>query len=90
MPHSSHLHTDTDIAAQIIPMSNKAKHVFDSGKTPSFHLSSVVTCQQSRKNSATFKLVVHSDAERTKRYDFEAENPKMASESPPALCALWT
>jgi len=64
----------------IIPMSNKAKHVFDSGKTPSFHLSSVVACQQSRKNSSTFKLVVMSDAERTKRYDFEAESPKMANE----------
>lgn len=39
-----------------------------------------MACQQSSKNSATFKLVVHSDAERNKRYEFEAENPKMASE----------
>lgn len=57
----------------------KAKHVFDSGKTSSYHLKSVVACQQSSKNSATFKLVVHSGADRNKRYEFEAENPKLAS-----------
>ncbi|KAH9939185.1 stress-activated map kinase interacting protein 1-domain-containing protein [Amylocystis lapponica] len=74
----------------IIPMSNKAKHVFDSGKTPSYHLSSVIACQQSRKNSSTFKLVVHSDAERTKRYDFEAENPKMANEIVQTIRGLKT
>ncbi|OBZ77958.1 Stress-activated map kinase-interacting protein 1 [Grifola frondosa] len=64
----------------IIPLMNKAKHVFDSGKTSSYHLKSVVVCQQSSKNSSTFKLVVHSDADRNKRYEFEAENPKLASE----------
>ncbi|KAI0718350.1 stress-activated map kinase interacting protein 1-domain-containing protein [Cerioporus squamosus] len=64
----------------IIPTVTKAKHVFDSGKTSSYHLKSVVACQQSSKNSATFKLVVHSGADRNKRYEFEAENPKLASE----------
>lgn len=63
-----------------MPMSNKAKHVFDSGKTSSYHLKSVVACQQSSKDSSTFKLVVHSNAERDKRYDFEAESPKLACE----------
>ncbi|KZT68929.1 SIN1-domain-containing protein [Daedalea quercina L-15889] len=64
----------------IMPMSNKAKHVFESGKTSSYHLKSVVACQQSSKNSSTFKLVVRGNAERNKRYDFEAENPKLAAE----------
>ncbi|EMD31951.1 hypothetical protein CERSUDRAFT_119281 [Gelatoporia subvermispora B] len=64
----------------IIPTSNKAKHVFDSGKTSSYDLKSVVACQQSSKNSATFKLIVRSDEKRIKRYDFEAENAKLANE----------
>ncbi|RPD65261.1 hypothetical protein L226DRAFT_543384 [Lentinus tigrinus ALCF2SS1-7] len=64
----------------IIPTVTKAKHVFDSGKTSSYHLKSVVACQQSSKNSATFKLVVHSGADRNKRYEFEAESPKLANE----------
>ncbi|KAH9918959.1 stress-activated map kinase interacting protein 1-domain-containing protein [Fomitopsis serialis] len=64
----------------IIPMSNKAKHVFESGKTSSYHLKSVVACQQSSKNSSTFKLVVRGNAERNKRYDFEAESAKLAAE----------
>ena len=67
---------------QIIPTVTKAKHVFDSGKTSSYHLKSVVACQQSTKNSATFKLVVHSGADRNKRYEFEAENPKLAGTFP--------
>ena len=56
----------------------KAKHVFDSGKTSSYHLKSVAACQQSSKNSSTFKLVVHSGADRNKRYEFEAESAKLA------------
>ncbi|KAH9831194.1 stress-activated map kinase interacting protein 1-domain-containing protein [Rhodofomes roseus] len=64
----------------IIPMSNKAKHVFESGKTSSYHLKSVVACQQSSKNSSTFKLVVRGNAERNKRYDFEAESAKLAAD----------
>ncbi|KAI8986781.1 stress-activated map kinase interacting protein 1-domain-containing protein [Trametes punicea] len=72
----------------IIPTVTKAKHVFDSGKTSSYHLKSVVTCSQSSKNSATFKLVVHSGAERSKRYDFEAESPKLAAEIVTTIRAL--
>jgi len=58
--------------------SNKAKAVFDSGKTYSYHIKSV-TAQQSMKSSSVFKLVVSRDA-RNKRYDFEAESPKLANE----------
>lgn len=63
---------------QIMPSSNKARAVFDSGKTSSFHIKSVVACQQSTKSSSIFKLVVQNDG-RNKRYDFEAETPKLAS-----------
>lgn len=61
-----------------MPQANKAKNVFESGKTASYDIKSIVAVQQSGKNSATFKLVVPRDTERNKRYEFEAENPKMA------------
>ncbi|KAH7921554.1 SIN1-domain-containing protein [Leucogyrophana mollusca] len=63
----------------IMPSANKAKAVFDSGKTVSFHIKSVVACQQSSKSSTIFKLVVQRDS-RNKRYDFEADTPKLAGE----------
>ncbi|KAI0634986.1 stress-activated map kinase interacting protein 1-domain-containing protein [Trametes polyzona] len=72
----------------IIPTVTKAKHVFDSGKTSSYHLKSVVTCSQSNKNNATFKLIVHSGAESSKRYEFEAESPKLAAEIVSTIRAL--
>ncbi|EGO03414.1 hypothetical protein SERLA73DRAFT_174884 [Serpula lacrymans var. lacrymans S7.3] len=63
----------------IMPSTNKAKAVFDSGKTTSFHIKSVVGCQQSTKSSTIFKIVVQRDS-RNKRYDFEADTPKLAGE----------
>ncbi|KAI0826522.1 stress-activated map kinase interacting protein 1-domain-containing protein [Trametes gibbosa] len=75
-------------ATCIIPTATKAKHVFDSGKTSSYHLKSVVTCSQSSKNSAMFKLIVHSGAETSKRYEFEAESPKLAAEIVSTIRAL--
>ncbi|PCH45029.1 SIN1-domain-containing protein [Wolfiporia cocos MD-104 SS10] len=73
----------------IMPVASKAKHVFESGgKTSSYHLKSVVQCQQSSKNSATFKLIVHSGADRNKRYDFEAESSKLAAEIVQTIRAL--
>ena len=66
----------------IMPNANKAKNVFESGKTVSYDIKSIVTVQQSGKNSATFKLVVPRDAERLKRYEFEAETPKLAGREP--------
>jgi len=65
-----------------MPSSNKAKAVFDSGKTASYHIKSVVACQQSAKSSSSFKFIVHRDGGK-KRYDFEAESPKVASASGP-------
>ena len=62
----------------IMPQANKAKNVFESGKTASYDIKSVVAVQQSGKNSATFKLIVPRDAERHKRYEFEAETPRLA------------
>ena len=53
--------------------------MFENGRTSSYHIDSVVACQQSVKLSALFKLIVHRDGG-TKRYDLEAENPKGASE----------
>jgi len=63
----------------IMPSANKAKTVFDSVRTASYNIRSVVACQQSAKSSTTFKLVVHRDGG-TKRYDFEAEDPKMVTD----------
>jgi target of rapamycin complex 2 subunit MAPKAP1 len=63
---------------QIMPSANKAKAVFDNGKTSSYHIKSIAGCQQSTKSSSIFKLVVNRDAG-NKRYDFEAESPKLAS-----------
>ena len=65
---------------QIMPQANKAKNVFESRKTASYDIKSIVTVQQSGKNSATFKIVVPRDAGRKKRYEFEAESPKLAGE----------
>lgn len=59
--------------------SNKAKAVFDSGKTWSYHIKSIVDCQQSTKSSATFRLVLNR-ASANKRYDYEAESAKLASQ----------
>lgn len=62
---------------KIMPSANKAKAVFDSGKTLSFHIKSVLVCQQSQKTSTLFKVVVQRDS-RNKRYDFEADTAKLA------------
>lgn len=63
-----------------MPSASKAKAVFDSGKTLSYHIKSIADCQQSAKSSAVFKLVL-GRAGGNKRYDFEAENPKLAGVS---------
>ena len=59
-----------------MPTANKAKNVFDNGKTNSYHIKSIADCQQSAKSSA-FKLIL-ARGSRNKRYDFEADNPKIA------------
>ncbi|VDC07496.1 unnamed protein product [Peniophora sp. CBMAI 1063] len=62
--------------------SNKAKAVFESGKTSSHHIKSVVAAQQSHKDSSTFRIVVHRLRENggNKRYDFEASSAADAAE----------
>ncbi|SRR6266436_10446216 len=65
-----------------MPTTNKAaKAVFDSGKTSSYHIDSVISCQ-SGKSSSAFRMVVLRDGG-NKRYEFEAESAKVASASPP-------
>lgn len=60
---------------QIMPVATRA--FLDSMKTSSYHIKSIAGCTQSAKSSANFKLVVVRDGG-TKRYDFEAESPKIA------------
>ncbi|KAG2752795.1 SIN1-domain-containing protein [Suillus brevipes Sb2] len=63
----------------IMPSTNRAKAVFDSGKTVSHHIKSIIQCQQSAKSSTLFKIIVQRDSG-SKRYDFEADTPKLAGE----------
>jgi hypothetical protein len=71
--------TTSNLQRQIMPSAKRVTGMFETGRTSSYHIRSVVACQQSAKSSSSFKLVVHRDGG-TKRYDFEAENPKEASE----------
>jgi hypothetical protein len=75
------------VYVHIMPSANKAKAVFDSGKTLSFHIKSVSVCQQSQKTSTLFKVVVQRDS-RNKRYDFEADTAKLAAEIVQAIKTL--
>ncbi|KAF8508261.1 stress-activated map kinase interacting protein 1-domain-containing protein [Hysterangium stoloniferum] len=59
-------------------MPSQTRAFLDSMKTSSYHVRSVVACTQSAKSSSNFKLVVTRDGG-NKRYDFEAENPKIAA-----------
>ena len=68
---------DLTALLQIMPSSNKAKAVFDTGKTSSYHIKSITDCQQSEKTSSVFKLVLNRGGA-NKRYDFEAESPRHA------------
>jgi hypothetical protein len=61
---------------KIMP-SNRAKAVFDTAKTSSYHISSISQCKQSTKMTSVFKFVLNGRAG-DKRYDFEAESPKHA------------
>ena len=65
-----------------MPTANKAaKAVFDNGRTSSYHIHSLVSCQSGKTPSSAFRIVVHrgSGDGAHKRYEFEAENPKLAS-----------
>lgn len=67
--------------------SNKAKAVFDSGKTNSYHVKTVVDCQQISKLSSTFRLILNLDGAK-KHYEFDAETPKKATEIVQAVRGL--
>jgi hypothetical protein len=72
-----------ELAFKIMPTANKAaKAVFDNGKTSSYHINSLFSCQSGKTPSSAFRIVVHRGAGdgAHKRYEFEAENPKIASE----------
>ncbi|KAJ3781997.1 stress-activated map kinase interacting protein 1-domain-containing protein [Lentinula aff. detonsa] len=71
----------------IMPSTNKAAKVFDSGRTMSYHIKTIVDCQQSLKTPNNFKLV-YSRAGGDKRYVFEAETPKLANEIVQAVKSL--
>lgn len=65
------------LSPQIMPSATRA--FLDSMKTSSYHIKTVIACVQSAKSSSNFKLVVWRDGG-NKRYDFEAESPKVAGE----------
>ena len=62
--------------------SNRAKAVFDNAKTSSYHINSIAHCKQSTKMASVFKLVLNGRGGGNKRYDFEAESPKIAGMQP--------
>jgi hypothetical protein len=63
---------------------NKAKLVFDHGRTTSFHIKSIADVVHSIKTSSIFKLILNRGST-TKRYDFEAESPKLAGRPEPIM-----
>jgi hypothetical protein len=76
----------------LMPSTSKARAVFENTRTMSYHIRSVAAVQQSSKASATFRLIVQRNGG-AKRYDFEAESPRLASEllvatTPQHLCSL--
>lgn len=62
-----------------MPSTTDNKGMFEGGRTTSFHISMVHDCKVSRRAPATFKMLVTKNGHE-KRYDFEAESPKQASE----------
>ena len=72
------LHTHR-LTTQIMPSAKRATGMLENDRTSSYHIHSIVACQRSAKSSSSFKLVGRRDGG-TKRYDFEADNPKVASE----------
>jgi hypothetical protein len=63
-----------------MPTTNKARAVFENARTMSYHIRDIKGVQQSAKSSSTFKLFVLRGEGGVKRYEFEAESSKLASE----------
>ncbi|KAK6543848.1 hypothetical protein TWF694_000575 [Orbilia ellipsospora] len=64
--------------------SDQNKTLFDSPKTTSIHISSIIGCKQSRKAPLNFKIIAMKSRE-WKRYAFEAMSPAQAAEIVEAL-----
>ncbi|KAF9239245.1 stress-activated map kinase interacting protein 1-domain-containing protein [Melanogaster broomeanus] len=71
----------------IMPSAHKAKAVFDSGKTALISYKEYCGMPTVAKTSTLFKVVVQRDS-RNKRYDFEADTPKLAAEIVQAIKSL--
>jgi hypothetical protein len=59
-------------------MASDNKGLFDAGRTSSFHISNCKDCKISKRAPASFKIIVQKDR-MDKRYDFEAEDSKVAA-----------
>lgn len=59
--------------------SDQNKTLFDSPKTTSIHISSIIGCKQSRKAPLNFKIIAMKSRE-WKRYAFEAMSPPQAAD----------
>ncbi|EPY50326.1 stress activated MAP kinase interacting protein Sin1 [Schizosaccharomyces cryophilus OY26] len=51
-------------------MPSESRNIFETPKTTSIHVGSIVICKQSKKSPCNFKLIISRNRE-TKRYDFE-------------------
>ncbi|KAF8634851.1 hypothetical protein AX17_004099 [Amanita inopinata Kibby_2008] len=78
------------VYVHIMPSTNRAKAVFDNAKTSSYHINSIAQCKQSTNMTSVFKLVLNGRAGGNKRYDFEAESPKLAAEIVQTINSLKT
>ncbi|CAG8525138.1 10888_t:CDS:2, partial [Dentiscutata heterogama] len=58
-------------------MPSETRTMFESVKTSSYHITSVMSCKVNKKAPSNFKLVIYRDSG-TKTYDFEAESTKLA------------
>ncbi|RPA71623.1 SIN1-domain-containing protein [Ascobolus immersus RN42] len=67
-------------------MPSDAKTLFETPKTTSLHISSIIGCKVSRKAPSNFKIaVLKSEPREIKSYDFEAVNAEQAAEIVTAL-----
>jgi target of rapamycin complex 2 subunit MAPKAP1 len=67
-------------------MPSDAKTLFETPKTTSLHISSIIGCKVTRKAPSNFKIaVLKSEPREIKSYDFEAVNAEHAAEIVAAL-----
>ena len=61
----------------IMPSSTRTL-LFDSGKTASYHKTTIYDCRQGKKAPSHFKLTVTRGGNEKKTYEFEAKGPQQA------------